>query len=347
MRYKTLAPIVWISLLVSFIVAQNDAGLLRGNPGRTGEFDISGPEAFGTLLWKSPRIVKIETDDRYRARIHFVLESLTYDQTPFLSYPPRFPVLDNGKETMPLIYHDAVFFTRNVFSPDIGDGFVISLNVNLGKQNWSYKCRKCYVSDPVAYKDWIIVISKNFGKKTEGKIEALNILTGKPDWSVPVDRVSLVEPTLDNGVLYFTRGESYIDWTIAQSADAAIYALDLNTRTMKWGFETKGIFDTPAIAKGILFAASNKDYLYAIDKITGKEKWRFRANAHGPIAKDGVVYFSDYSNLYAVDALNGDLKWKQKVTGRIATPLAISKSMIFYGSDGKFCAIYAATGEQK
>lgn len=354
MGCKYLAPLIWIFLGVSYLVGQNDSALLRGNVARTGEFDVSGVRSFDSVLWKSPQIFrKIEISVR-DYEVNVLGTNGEYETSmPQWNNPVTFSGLSIGlltqfkhlQESAPLIYENSSFFSLN-----FGEGFVVSLDVRTGKPNWTFRCPKCNVSPPVIYKDLLFISSKNFSERGNGKIYGLNVSTGAVEWSFPSDKISisLIAPTISDGILYLTEGSSVSEPVNAQSAKTTIHALDIVKKTVKWSFDARGIFDTPAISDGMLFAGSNKDFLYAIDLDTGKEKWRFKAAAHAPVVRDGVVYFSDYYKLYAVDAKTGLLKWNKKAPGTVATLLAVSKSAIFYGGENfKFYSLDVATGNVK
>jgi outer membrane protein assembly factor BamB len=70
-----------------------------------------------------------------------------------------------------------------------------------------------------------------------------------------------------------------------------------------------------------LFIGSWDSYFYALDALSGKEKWRFKTGEDhdtynqvgiqsSAAVMDGVVYFGCRdSNFYALDARTGEKKW--------------------------------------
>ncbi|MEQ1765535.1 MAG: PQQ-binding-like beta-propeller repeat protein [Pyrinomonadaceae bacterium] len=227
--------------------------------------------------------------------------------------------------------------------PGDGDGFLISVDSETGKPNFVFKCRKCYVSNPVGYDDLIIITTREIEKPREGSVKAVNASTGKLEWSYPI-RSSLVPPTVHDGVLYFMEGPSRPNAALAQSSETIIHGFDLKSQKIKWSFKAKGTFDTPAISDGVMFAASNRDYIYAIDLSTGTEKWRFKAEARNPSVRNGTVFFSDSSSLYAIDSTSGALRWKTKIPGGVDQALAVSKSRVFFSSgNNRFHAVDATS----
>ena len=155
-------------------------------------------------------------------------------------------------------------------------------------------------------------------------------------------RESGSSPVIADGVLY------------VGSADGAVYALDAGTGETKWRFKTgeglpseapvitaggnpmaaglaaaeklreKGISRvdmTPAIESGTVFIGSGDRSFYAIDAVTGKQKWSYLAGpgmASGnftsltkpaAVLKDGSVYFTTEIGLHALDSATGKEKW--------------------------------------
>lgn len=84
---------------------------------------------------------------------------------------------------------------------------------------------------------------------------------------------------------------------------------------VKFTFQTQGpIRSTPAIANGVAYFGSTDSYFYAIDAVSGTEKWKFKtggAIGSSPAVVNNVVWFSSRDgNLYALDAASGNEIWK-------------------------------------
>lgn len=86
-----------------------------------------------------------------------------------------------------------------------------------------------------------------------------------------------------------------------------------------WKFETgDSIEGAVAVADGVVFAASMDEHLYAIDLITGKEKWKYKAAPFKapPAVRNKRVYVGDLDGyLHCVDAAKGEKKWKFEAGG--------------------------------
>jgi outer membrane protein assembly factor BamB len=101
------------------------------------------------------------------------------------------------------------------------------------------------------------------------------------------------------------------------------------------------------IADGILYIGSWDSYFYALDAVTGKERWRFKtgedAEIHNQVGiqssaavADGMVFFGCRdSHLYALDAHTGEKKWAYSGNGSwiISSPAVKDGKVYFDTSD--------------
>jgi outer membrane protein assembly factor BamB len=107
-----------------------------------------------------------------------------------------------------------------------------------------------------------------------------------------------------------------VDGTVyVGSADKRLYAIDAETRQVRWHFDAQGIIrSTPAVGDGVVFFGSRDHYVYAVDAKSGSMKWRtdtLREVVSSPLLDKGTVYIgSRSSDLFALDAASGKVKWK-------------------------------------
>jgi outer membrane protein assembly factor BamB len=189
-------------------------------------------------------------------------------------------------------------------------------------------------------------------------------LTGV-QWKFHTGGLIISSPAIANGLAY------------VGSTDGNLYAIDLNSGTMKWKFETKArVVSSPAAAGGVVYFSSYDGWLYAVEATTGKLKWKFKnagerrfagTHIHGslpaaetmpdpfdcylssPVVWNGNVYFgSGDGNVYALDAGTGSVKWRFHTGDVVHASPAISGGTLFVGSwDSYFYAIDAASGKEK
>jgi outer membrane protein assembly factor BamB len=108
-----------------------------------------------------------------------------------------------------------------------------------------------------------------------------------------------------------------------------------------------------------LYIGSWDTYLYALDALNGKEKWRFKTGddpeihnhvgiQSSPAVVDGVVYFGCRDGrLYAVDATTGRQKWSFSTEGSwVNNSPVVHDGKVFFGTSipGFLHALDAKTG---
>ena len=262
-------------------------------------------------------------------------------------------------------------------SPVVADGIVYigsadhnlyALDAQTGTQKWKFKTGSRVNSSAAVANGTIF-----FGSY-DGNFYAVDSATGKLKWKFatagerrfegkhlhgvqpiaelmpdPFD-VFLSSPAVSQDAVYFGSG------------DGNIYALDVNSGSLKWKFHTGDVVHaSPAISDGTLYVGSWDSYFYALDAATGKEKWRFKTGEDHEIynqvgiqssaaVANGTVYFGCRdSNFYAVDATTGQQKWKFNNKGSwvVGSPAVVGDKVYFATSDsGMFYALDAASGSQ-
>ncbi|GGL37270.1 hypothetical protein GCM10009037_21010 [Halarchaeum grantii] len=124
------------------------------------------------------------------------------------------------------------------------------------------------------------------------------------------------------------------DDTVVAATDLGVAALDAADGTRRWyhrtGMETQG---PPALADGVVYAASEDTYVYAFDAETGGVRWRAKTDARvGPLAvAEGRVYAAGEDGvLHAFDAADGRERWTAALAGPAST-LAVTGGQVFVG----------------
>ena len=108
----------------------------------------------------------------------------------------------------------------------------------------------------------------------------------------------------------------------------------------------------PALTAETVFVGTQDWYLHALDRRSGKERWRFLARgplSAAPAVRHGIVYFgSDDGHIYALDAVDGRLKWKFRTGWRVAsTPLVVDEVVYIGSLDTRMYALEAGSGKVK
>lgn len=161
---------------------------------------------------------------------------------------------------------------------------------------------------------------------------------------------SIASPAVDETTVYLP------------SSDHNVYAIDLDTRQVRWTFVTDNwVWATPLVVQDRVYIASMDHSLYAVDKANGTQLWQFTgqpgALPASPVISDGtdrLLYFGSLGgNVYAVQAETGALEWETEVDGGIwSSPLLVQEeaggsTSLFIGTlNGSFYALDPQDGSE-
>jgi outer membrane protein assembly factor BamB len=312
-----------IALLVAAgpSVWAQDAPMFRGNLQHTGVYNAAGLPKFNGLKWK------FHTNGRVISSPAVVAGTLFVGST---------------------------------------DGNLYALDASSGSQKWKFTTPSWIVSSPAVASGIVYFMGY------DNNLYALDAATGQLKWKFQTGGEKryagkhlhhlepaaetmpdpwdfyLSSPAVWNGAVYFG------------SSDGNIYALDANSGTVKWKFQTGDVVhSSPAIADGTLYIGSWDTYLYALDAATGKEKWRFKTGddpdihnhvgiQSSPAVADGVVYFGSRDSFaYGVDAATGKQLWKFSTDGSwVNNSPAVLEGKVYFGTSipGFLHAVDGKTG---
>ncbi|MEU0182154.1 serine/threonine-protein kinase [Streptomyces sp. NPDC006207] len=103
----------------------------------------------------------------------------------------------------------------------------------------------------------------------------------------------------------------------AAVAGWSVFREDSGQGHERWRFATGGaVIGTPAAAKGLVYAVSKDNHLYAVDAGTGQQRWKVTTRADtypAPTVADGILYLSEedsQGSTKALDAATGEPLWE-------------------------------------
>jgi outer membrane protein assembly factor BamB len=286
------------------------------------------------------------------------------------------------------------------------DGNLYALNAKTGAKLWSYPAGgPVYASAAVA--NGVVYVGMNNG--TSENLYALNASTGALRWS-DSDFGGFASPAVADGVVYFANGggaeavnasTGALLWSYTPGfqinaspavanevlytgslVNAVFYAIDTSTGVPLWTFESGRdrdyAFDSsPAVANGLVYAASDDGNLYALNASTGALVWDYPSGAGAtpavangvvyvdgvyalnattgallwtspfgsfPAVADGVVYSVGGNDVYALNASTGALLWSYATGGTVSTRPAIANGMVYVGSNDNNVYAFSLTG---
>ena len=170
--------------------------------------------------------------------------------------------------------------------------------------------------------------------------------TGGPIFSTPLVKNEFIYILSDDGFLYKLRKENAEPvWTFETGAADWTRSLPDDDEP---GYDTMG--SAPVISGEQVFIGSPNGHIYAVEKTTGEENWRFQTG--GPVlstqaVENGILYAgSNDHHLYAIDAESGKLKWKFDTGQVVISSPAVQNGLVITGSrSADLFALNAETGE--
>jgi outer membrane protein assembly factor BamB len=177
-------------------------------------------------------------------------------------------------------------------------------------------------------------------------------------------QVPLVAPIRQYGEPY-QRGGVGVDKSgkrvFVGSSDNGLYALDAQSGTTLWRFETAGAVQSAPLFDAVddsVYFGSNDGALYKVDASNGQIHYRFSTNSEvseRPVLSNGTLYFVNANDtVIAIDAKTGKLRWSQHRTPAAGMEVAgysgplLWRNKVYVGySDGMVVAYDAQTGVER
>jgi outer membrane protein assembly factor BamB len=310
--------------------AEPEMAMFQNNPARTGVSKESGPEQLNELLWvfKTPGGGGLSFPVIYDGVIYvgsrdhhlYAIDSKTgLEKWKFKAENTVYsPVIVNG-----IAYVDS------------SDNHLYAINCANGIEKWRFKTNSEISGIPLVQHNIVYFSCEDH------YLYAVEITTGKEKWKFKAgDRINLSSAIYDN-IIYFG------------CADHKLYAVNLTTGQEKWIFKASGTIGPTAVYNGIVYFGDTNGFFYAVDTRTIQEKWKLALGydraIHPPAITDDTVYFGASHQLYAVDRETGKERWKFRTPQLIKSAVNISSNnIVHFGCEDMY--IYALdrhTGKEK
>ena len=152
-------------------------------------------------------------------------------------------------------------------------------------------------------------------------VYALDVATGKELWAFHGDQMSMSEPLVVDGRVFFGTGNKIVVSTanggVMRGTGAnTIYALDASTGKELWSFNTYGEnMPTLLYSDGMVYAATGGSMMYALNAASGKLQWSLPVHSvvsmSSPEASGHIAVFggADPYAFYGVNLSTGKIAW--------------------------------------
>lgn len=191
-------------------------------------------------------------------------------------------------------YHDgAVYFLA-------GNNVLHAVNAETGKLNWLYSHRDASTLSIRGASQPLIHDGRLYVGLSDGFLVSLRAKDGVVAWEVPLNRNRRFrdidsEVVIDGDRLYVT------------GFDAQLYCVNLNDGSVLWTVD-EGAYSGVTLVDSTLYYSSSQGAVLAVDRISGKVKWRA---ALGGIGTRPTVI----NDMLAVGEMNGALKFLERQGG--------------------------------
>ncbi len=260
------------------------------------------------------------------------LFALDTHQTVDAGQPPNTAITVAAKWTYPAsenalplgsVFGGVAYDGASVYA-GTNDGFVISVDTETGRLNWTFPETGATPigrvwSSPVVSGSIVYVASQDHN------LYALDTANGSRIWSFAAGGVLAGTPTVYGDALY------------AGSFDQKLYALDAATGAKKWEFIAQGwLWDSPTVFDDILYFGDLSGNLYAVQS-NGSELWRKTGLLEGmirarPLVTQDRIYVATRAHkLYALNRDSQAIEWTfsalQDGESFLTTPALVGDSL--------------------
>ena len=219
------------------------------------------------------------------------------------------------------------------------DGFFYSLKLETGRLNWKFFTDSENLGKPLIHEDKVYWTANN------QKLYALS-LKGKLLWIYS-------GPSLSKG--FSVRGRPrpaiYKNWIYTGFYEGSLVALDKEKGKLQWKLPlspSHTIREDLEISGNCLFVPVFDFYLFCLEPLNGKIRWKTRGGSSSYLAENTAVYQSYKDALYALKKFDGKRIWKKKIkAGVLPLPAVSVKDHLVYGfpSQGKLIFINRKNGK--
>ncbi|NOT09695.1 MAG: PQQ-binding-like beta-propeller repeat protein [Gemmatimonadales bacterium] len=243
-----------------------------------------------------------------------------------------------------------------------GDGRVHALDAATGRLRWrtaatrahpfpwGHESGDLYLSSPVIAGGAVYV------GNGDGGLYRLDLATGRVVWRFDTEAPVRSSPAYGNGIVYFGSSDGSV-YAVRAASGALLWKFDTEGTALlsqNFGFDRRTVQSSPALDAATVYIGARDGYFYAIDRATGKERWRFNHEVswvNGSPALAGglaIVGTSDGHFVQGVDTASGAERWRFMTENIVWGSAAVVGATAYLGeANGTLYAFDVATGVER
>lgn len=123
--------------------------------------------------------------------------------------------------------------------------------------------------------------------------------------------------------------------------------------SLAWRFDTGSeILSSPVVAEGMVFITNREGFLYAVDAISGQQRWRANVGPYvlrtTPTYAEGMLYLVAGFDALAIDAETGEERWRTTIRyAGTGSPTVADGVMYTVSQEGWLYALSADDGTER
>ena len=248
------------------------------------------------------------------------------------------------------------------------DGFVYAWDADTGKEVWKFETMAeihagaTTWTDPKTNREFVVIGSY------DNSIYALNAADGKKVWSVETGNYVNGGAAIENGltaaggcdellhIVDVASGKelrqveigAYVGNNVALADGVAYvahygnrvgaYSINDGMKVWEYGDGNFEFYAAPAVFEKIVVVGGRDKYFHAIDRVTGKGLWDFRArdridSSAVVCAGKSVIFGCDDGYLYALDLKTGKELWRFEIGAPVKASPAVAGDYVIVGAD--------------
>jgi eukaryotic-like serine/threonine-protein kinase len=327
--------------------------MFRGSADHTAAIQTSGHPVFGEEAWK------FNASAAVRSSVAWSNDAIYFGTSKgeFFALDPKTGAVKWKYTTGHAINSSPAFFNGKVFFADNKQS-LYALQAASGKVLWrtdfeaglSYEWAFDYFYSSPAIAD-----NKIFIGSKDGHLYAISPNDGKILWKYKTTGIVRSTPAVKDGVVYVGSTEGIL-YAIRAKDGSEAWKFMIAGNAMKnedFGFDRRAIISSPVVTGNKVLAGGRDGFLYAVNKVTGKEEWRADHQVSWVISsvavKDTVVVTgtSDGRFVQALSLQSGKEIWRYRTRNIVWSSPLIVNSQVYIGShEGQLFCFDLHTGKR-